>query len=605
MKRLRISLHIIDRFKAFFILTLLGSSLQGAMLSQGLKKVQNEADSLLLILNGTGINEGQFLSAYNALRSSLKNSGSNRDIVDLSLDMLNSAVLPLSSASLIRSKAYADVSGSYIALGIIDSATYYATAFNLFLDEVEKGNGMQGYPLLNERLSALNALATAYGYKGNVEECVLTLEKAIALIEKTDVDEALDEYPEFRYGHVYTLYAIVQENVGEYQNSEAAYLNASKEAEALGDLKSLAEAKFFYARSLARRQLPNSYLVVDLVHEIDIKALSWSGLVTPWKVYELFTSLYSPGLLNIPDSVKYYSNKALESVLQTDDYSQIADTYWGVVKSARELKDWHWAYVNYELMAGYDMQILRSSKERNIGRLENQLESEREKMSLETELASQRSRKTIFILGGIALILINVFMLRSLRLSKKTRRLENLEQTKLQSDMEIEELKREKLHNILEFKNRQLATTTLSKESMNSQMTSIMEKLMEVEKLTESDSISKELGQIIRGIRSANNLQNNWAQFYKHFDSVHPNFFNKLVELNYDLTQNELRHCAYVLMNLTNKEVANMYGISDKSVKKARWRLKIRLNLEAEDSLQDFIYRIASSSSFIKKVKVS
>ena len=42
-------------------------------------------------------------------------------------------------------------------------------------------------------------------------------------------------------------------------------------------------------------------------------------------------------------------------------------------------------------------------------------------------------------------------------------------------------------------------------------------------------------------------------------------------------------------MNLSSKKIANILNISNDGIKKARYRLRKKLNLATEDSLQEFI----------------
>lgn len=80
-----------------------------------------------------------------------------------------------------------------------------------------------------------------------------------------------------------------------------------------------------------------------------------------------------------------------------------------------------------------------------------------------------------------------------------------------------------------------------------------------------------------------------WEQFKKTFEGVYPNFFASLRYRFPDITAAELRLAALIKMNLTLKEAANTLGISAESVKKSRYRLKKKIELGEEDSLEDFI----------------
>jgi CHASE3 domain sensor protein len=80
-----------------------------------------------------------------------------------------------------------------------------------------------------------------------------------------------------------------------------------------------------------------------------------------------------------------------------------------------------------------------------------------------------------------------------------------------------------------------------------------------------------------------------WEEFKKAFENVYPNFFAALRFRFIDITAAELRLAALIKMNLSLKEAANTLGISADSVKKSRYRLKKKIALAEEDSLEEFI----------------
>ncbi|HEX5172272.1 MAG TPA: hypothetical protein VFW11_24015 [Cyclobacteriaceae bacterium] len=80
-----------------------------------------------------------------------------------------------------------------------------------------------------------------------------------------------------------------------------------------------------------------------------------------------------------------------------------------------------------------------------------------------------------------------------------------------------------------------------------------------------------------------------WEQFKKAFQEVYPTFFANLRFRFAAITASELRLAALIKMNLSLREAADMLGISSESVKKSRYRLKKRLGLVDEESLEDFV----------------
>ena len=96
----------------------------------------------------------------------------------------------------------------------------------------------------------------------------------------------------------------------------------------------------------------------------------------------------------------------------------------------------------------------------------------------------------------------------------------------------------------------------------------------------------KELSRIVK-----NNLdnENDWERLKLHFEKVHPDFFNRLQKKHPTLTQHELKHCAYLKIKLSNKEIAALLNVSPKSMQMARYRLKKKMDLGADEDLLGFI----------------
>jgi DNA-binding CsgD family transcriptional regulator len=57
-------------------------------------------------------------------------------------------------------------------------------------------------------------------------------------------------------------------------------------------------------------------------------------------------------------------------------------------------------------------------------------------------------------------------------------------------------------------------------------------------------------------------------------------------------SKSEVRLISLLKMNMTSKEIADIMGISDSGVKKARYRLRKKMNLE-DSELQGFLLSFA------------
>ena len=83
-----------------------------------------------------------------------------------------------------------------------------------------------------------------------------------------------------------------------------------------------------------------------------------------------------------------------------------------------------------------------------------------------------------------------------------------------------------------------------------------------------------------------------WEEFTRHFEEIHPSF---LRHINYSypkLSANEVELCLYIKMNMSNAEIQTATYKSYDALKKARQRLKKKLDLSPKDSLDLFIQAI-------------
>ena len=55
------------------------------------------------------------------------------------------------------------------------------------------------------------------------------------------------------------------------------------------------------------------------------------------------------------------------------------------------------------------------------------------------------------------------------------------------------------------------------------------------------------------------------------------------------MTENELRLCAYIKIGMRAKEIAQLLSVSPDSVKMSRYRLKKKLDIAGETSIDDFL----------------
>jgi hypothetical protein len=85
------------------------------------------------------------------------------------------------------------------------------------------------------------------------------------------------------------------------------------------------------------------------------------------------------------------------------------------------------------------------------------------------------------------------------------------------------------------------------------------------------------------------NYKNDFQRFKTYFDGIHGNFLARLKKNYPALTQNELRHCAFIKLKLSTKDIAILTNVQDTSVQRSRVRLKKKLRLTMKQDLYSFL----------------
>ncbi|WP_204346164.1 tetratricopeptide repeat protein [Psychroserpens algicola] len=159
----------------------------------------------------------------------------------------------------------------------------------------------------------------------------------------------------------------------------------------------------------------------------------------------------------------------------------------------------------------------------------------------------------------------------------------------LRQKMKRNKVEREKLDVALEFKEKELTTHALHLAHKNEVLLDLKSQLKDLK--SNSDN-SKSYQKVINTINLDINNDQNWEQFRAYFEDVHKDFNAKVMKNYPEVSANDLRLMSLLKMNLSSKEIANILNISAEGVKKARYRLRKKLNLSTEDSLQELVIEL-------------
>lgn len=217
-----------------------------------------------------------------------------------------------------------------------------------------------------------------------------------------------------------------------------------------------------------------------------------------------------------------------------------------------------------------------------------------------------RERKIFIAALGISflLILTFIFAIRNYLAKLKQRKIIDqnnqkiieleLEQERNQKILlakELEEqntkslLEKEILKNELENKNRKLTAKALSLSARNELIEDVLQELSHNADIARNNHLKKQLQEL------KNHLKNNneWDEFFTHFEEVNQGFLKNMKEKHPDLNANDQRFISYVYMNLSTKEIASLLNITAEACRKRKERISKKINLPEKEDFYDYI----------------
>ena len=178
---------------------------------------------------------------------------------------------------------------------------------------------------------------------------------------------------------------------------------------------------------------------------------------------------------------------------------------------------------------------------------------------------------------------------------KKLKATENRElTTKLEHEKKVQQyekrqrqLEKEKQKEVLDAKTREITSYSLLVSNKNNLLNQIRD--LNTQAINNKDNSTKALAKIEEVIHSNLCVDEEWCNFKMHFEKVHPHFFKNLKKLCQDLTEENLKICAYIKMGINTKQIAQLQNVTDRAVIISRNRIKKKLNLAEKENLISFI----------------
>ncbi|WP_188934755.1 ligand-binding sensor domain-containing protein [Puia dinghuensis] len=204
----------------------------------------------------------------------------------------------------------------------------------------------------------------------------------------------------------------------------------------------------------------------------------------------------------------------------------------------------------------------------------------------------------VLLLAGLLYLVFfwqrRIFRQQQKKHEEEQARLQYLHQLEMdKSEKEIVKLRNEKLEAEIAHKNTELASAAMHLVQKGELLGNIREELVRMKKGANGDGAgAEEFKKMLRILGDDNKMDKDWEQFAIHFDQVHSDFLKTIKSVYPALSAHELKLCAYLRMNLSSKEIAQLENISVRGVEISRYRLRKKLKIPTETNLFDFLMEV-------------
>lgn len=509
------------------------------------------------------------------------------------------APIEISNAFVKEEEAYC-----YLRLAKLDSAEILG---KLALDLYININNKQGVARVS------NLIAGVYGYKGNFPNSIKYQNEAYQIFES--LNDSSGMYSTLiEKGH--SLFGL-----GKYKEALNNYTNSYKYYEAKKDTFNMSDVlcsigSSYYQLENWKASEEATQKALELKRNIDdevglafclnslgvtqmrkknwteaknliIKARETAHSVSEYR--EEITMLYNLGVCEMETNNHKEAIKWFEEAVAYSKKTGIRDD--GILKTYERLyllhekeSDYKLALQNYQSYVSIKDSVFSAKSIKMVNELNIKFDLKNKK----TEISKLSEEKRIFQLQQIlliilivAILLISALILAFQRFKNRKRKL-IFETEKLLKQNQLEAALKE-----IEYNKAILTDFTSNLIDRNKVISELESKLSDAEVILPQLAVESE--SIFSLVQSKLLTNQDWTKFKMLFEKAFPEFISNLRNEYSDLTSAEER--IFLLLKVKNdtREMADALGISIESVRKGKYRLKKKLNLQEEKSLDEFI----------------
>lgn len=423
-------------------------------------------------------------------------------------------------------------------------------------------------------------------------------------------------------GGSYNTIGTIHKKIGNYKKSEAIYLKCINIYEGLGQYEHLLTGAYNNLGLLykAQNKIELSLEYYDKMEAIANKYQDETALLTVWinkgSLYN-DTKRYSEAEHILSNAI-VLAKKLNMSIQLADATNSLANTYIGQrkyelakplidkaislsmaigsweneMKAQETAKEYCQKKGNAEcaIIAMERIVVLRDSLFQDdmasqVNMLQQKYETAKHEatiLRLDAERTALQARQQLIKFGVLSLLLLgSVLFYGHYQRNQK-------EKIRLDAERQLAIDDHKKVQADLDKKSKELTTNILQLAERNKQLQSYRSELIQIGKLSNKES-KLLTDRLVRRVDSAIDDNTVWNRLTEEFKLVHGDFLNSLGPQGVSYSKAELKLIVLLKMNLSSKEIAQILHISGEGVKKARQRLRKKLNLDTTQNLQEYI----------------
>lgn len=233
--------------------------------------------------------------------------------------------------------------------------------------------------------------------------------------------------------------------------------------------------------------------------------------------------------------------------------------------------------------------LFNKEKIEKLNTLENEYKNEKRFALLEQKAIAEANAKKAWIVSSIATLLVMGILIYTIFIRAERNRLAKQllekEHDRVLNENLLQTNQNDKLYNSLNIRQKELSTASLQLLENKEWLEAFGKKLEALTREKSLSNLQKSLKSLQKEINIHLNVEEDWEAVKRQFEQVNPEFFNQLLAINPKLTPKDLRLSAYLKMNMSTKEIAQLMNYTVRGVESMRYRLRKKLDIPSDQDL--------------------